>query len=110
MAQQKNVWGKMVSGTAGAAVGVKRAAHNAKQDGKVEDARKHIAALTYEIGRLTVRGMDRRHIHVDVKNIGGGILRHNVILYRKSWNVGVSGVCENIHSEIADGFRRLWDD
>ena len=58
MAQQKNVWGKMVSGTAGAAVGVKRAAHNAKQDGKVEDARKHIAALTYEIGRLTVRGMD----------------------------------------------------
>ena len=59
MAQQTNIWGKMVSGTAGAAVGMKRAAHNAKQDGKVEDARKHISALTYEIGRLTVCGMDR---------------------------------------------------
>lgn len=58
MTQQTSVWGKMISGTAGAAVGVKRAGHNAKQDGKIEDARKHVRALTYEVGRLTVRAMD----------------------------------------------------
>lgn len=58
MAQQASIWGKMVSGTAGAAVGMKRAGHNAKQDGKIEDARKRMRALTYEVGRLTVRAMD----------------------------------------------------
>ena len=43
---------------AGAGTAIARAAHNTKKDGKIADFEKHIRALTYEIGRLTVLAMD----------------------------------------------------
>ena len=43
---------------AGAGTAIARTAHNTKQDGKISDLEKHMKALTYEIGRLTVLSMD----------------------------------------------------
>ena len=50
--------GKCLAGMASAANGMRRGAHNVRQDGKIVDLENRISTLTMEIGNLTLLQLD----------------------------------------------------